>query len=113
MAPKVIEQFGATTASDIKSVECVVIELLDGQPLYHQLKPMPALFRVVQDDCPPISEGRDPHYQGLFVPLFSEGSQLAHIRDEAAQVSLNGRCEEADGCGEGHRGVADEQLWVQ
>ncbi|GJJ15641.1 hypothetical protein Clacol_009919 [Clathrus columnatus] len=60
MAPEVIEQSGATTASDIWSVGCVVIELLEGKPPYHFLDPMPALFRIVQDDSPPIPEGASP-----------------------------------------------------
>ena len=79
VAPEVIEQSGATTASDIwfktylphvfeilnsclicRSVGCVVIELLEGKPPYHFLDPMPALFRIVQDDCPPIPEGASP-----------------------------------------------------
>ena len=60
MAPEVIEQLGATPASDVWSVGCVVIELLEGKPPYHFLDPMPALFRIVQDDCPPIPEGASP-----------------------------------------------------
>jgi serine/threonine protein kinase len=40
-----------------RSVGCVVIELLEGQPPYHSLEPMQALFRIVQDDSPPIPEG--------------------------------------------------------
>ena len=43
-----------------RSVGCVVIELLEGHPPYHTLDPMPALFRIVQDDCPPIPEGASP-----------------------------------------------------
>lgn len=43
MAPEVIELSGATTASDIWSLGCTVIELLDGKPPYHRLAPMPAL----------------------------------------------------------------------
>lgn len=60
VAPEVIEQLGATPASDVWSVGCVVIELLEGKPPYHFLSPMPALFRIVQDDCPPIPEGASP-----------------------------------------------------
>jgi serine/threonine protein kinase len=86
VAPEVIEQLGATTASDVWSVGCVVIELLEGKPPYHFLSPMPALFRIVQDDCPPIPEGASPvralsllwrrsevfgtDCQGLPLPLF-------------------------------------------
>ncbi|KAG0017501.1 hypothetical protein BGZ80_008209 [Entomortierella chlamydospora] len=38
------------------SVGCTVIELLDGEPPYHDLPPMGALYRIVQDDHPPIPE---------------------------------------------------------
>ncbi|KZV90279.1 hypothetical protein EXIGLDRAFT_837889 [Exidia glandulosa HHB12029] len=76
MAPEVIEQFGATTASDIWSVGCVVIELLDGQPPYHQLKPMPALFRIVQDDCPPIPEGASPIVKDFLYHCFQKDPNL-------------------------------------
>lgn len=60
MAPEVIELAGATTASDIWSLGCTVIELLDGKPPYNQLEPMPALFRIVNDDHPPLPEGASP-----------------------------------------------------
>ena len=60
MAPEVIELAGATTASDIWSLGCTVIELLDGKPPYHKLQPMPALFRIVNDDHPPLPEGASP-----------------------------------------------------
>jgi len=60
MAPEVIDQSGATTASDVWSVGCVVIELLEGKPPYSWLEPMPALFRIVQDDYPPLPEGASP-----------------------------------------------------
>jgi len=76
MAPEVIEQFGATTASDIWSVGCVVIELLDGQPPYHQLKPMPALFRIVQDDCPPIPDGASPIVKDFLLHCFQKDPNL-------------------------------------
>ena len=60
MAPEVIELSGATTASDIWSLGCTVIELLEGRPPYHNLQPMPALFRVVNDDHPPLPQGASP-----------------------------------------------------
>lgn len=77
MAPEVIEQLGATTASDVWSVGCVVIELLEGKPPYHFLAPMPALFRIVQDDCPPIPEGASPVSPNL--DIFLDGS-LSFVR---------------------------------
>jgi serine/threonine protein kinase len=57
MAPEVIELCGATTASDIWSLGCTTIELLQGNPPNHNLSPMSALFRIVQDDHPPLPDG--------------------------------------------------------
>ncbi|KAJ3518372.1 hypothetical protein NMY22_g13713 [Coprinellus aureogranulatus] len=76
MAPEVIEQSGATTASDIWSVGCVVIELLEGHPPYHNLDPMPALFRIVQDDCPPIPEGASPVVKDFLYHCFQKDCNL-------------------------------------
>ncbi|KAG8846902.1 hypothetical protein FRB96_001747 [Tulasnella sp. 330] len=76
MAPEVIEQTGATTASDIWSVGCVVIELLEGKPPYHFLRPMPALFRIVQDDCPPIPEGASPVVKDFLYHCFQKDCNL-------------------------------------
>lgn len=76
MAPEVIDQSGATTASDIWSVGCVVIELLEGKPPYHQLDPMPALFRIVQDDCPPLPEGASPVVKDFLLHCFQKDVNL-------------------------------------
>lgn len=76
MAPEVIEQSGATTASDIWSVGCLVIELLEGNPPYYTLEPMPALFRIVQDDCPPIPEGASPIVKDFLYHCFQKDCNL-------------------------------------
>ncbi|KAI5582154.1 hypothetical protein BDE02_07G067200 [Populus trichocarpa] len=60
MAPEVIEMSGVCAASDIWSVGCTVIELLTCVPPYYDLQPMPALFRIVQDDNPPIPDSLSP-----------------------------------------------------
>lgn len=65
MAPEVIELVGATTASDIWSVGCTVIELLTGDPPYYDLSPMQALFRIVSDDHPSLPEGASPVSKAL------------------------------------------------
>ncbi|GAA97531.1 uncharacterized protein L969DRAFT_83831 [Mixia osmundae IAM 14324] len=57
MAPEVIDQTGASTASDIWSLGCVVVELLTGKPPYWNLDPLPAMFRIVSDDAPPLPDG--------------------------------------------------------
>ena len=40
---------GVTTAADIWSVGCTLIELLTTKPPYFDLAPMAALFRMVRD----------------------------------------------------------------
>ncbi|KAJ8747290.1 hypothetical protein K2173_011555 [Erythroxylum novogranatense] len=60
MAPEVIEMSGVCAASDIWSVGCTVIELLTCVPPYYDLQPMPALFRIVQDDHPPLPDTLSP-----------------------------------------------------
>lgn len=76
MAPEVVEQSGATTASDIWSVGCVVIELLEGQPPYHDLAPMPALFRIVNDDCPPLPDSASPVVRDFLLQCFQKDGNL-------------------------------------
>lgn len=60
MAPEIIELQGASTKSDIWSVGCTVIELLTGKPPYFDLAQMTALFRIVQDETPPLPEASPP-----------------------------------------------------
>ncbi|KAK4986455.1 Protein kinase of the Mitotic Exit Network [Elasticomyces elasticus] len=76
MAPEVIELSGATTASDIWSLGCTVIELLDGKPPYHKLQPMPALFRIVNDDHPPLPEGASPAVRDFLMQCFQKDPNL-------------------------------------
>ncbi|KAK3834265.1 MAG: kinase-like domain-containing protein, partial [Linnemannia elongata] len=54
MAPEVIELKGASPASDIWSLGCTVIEMLTGQPPYAELLPLTTLFRIVEDERPPL-----------------------------------------------------------
>jgi serine/threonine protein kinase len=57
VAPEIIELKGASTASDIWSLACTIIELITGFPPYWGLMSMTTLFRIVEDDCPPLPEG--------------------------------------------------------
>ncbi|KII87368.1 hypothetical protein PLICRDRAFT_177128 [Plicaturopsis crispa FD-325 SS-3] len=58
MAPEVIELKGASTKSDIWSLACTIIELLTGRPPYGEIaNSMTVMFRIVEDDMPPIPEG--------------------------------------------------------
>ncbi|KAF9205755.1 hypothetical protein BGZ49_003556 [Haplosporangium sp. Z 27] len=54
MAPEVIELKGASPASDIWSLGCTIIELLTGVPPYADLLAMTTLFRIVEDERPPL-----------------------------------------------------------
>ncbi|KAI9798306.1 MAG: hypothetical protein M1833_004878 [Piccolia ochrophora] len=76
MAPEVIELSGATTASDIWSLGCTVIELLDGKPPYYKLQPMPALFRIVNDDHPPLPESASPAVRDFLMQCFQKDPNL-------------------------------------
>lgn len=71
MAPEVIELNGATTASDIWSLGCTVIELLTGHPPYHRLTSMQTLFAIVQNN-PPIPEGISPVVQDFLMQCFQK-----------------------------------------
>ncbi len=61
-----IELQGPSTASDIWSLGCTIIELMTGKPPYADVIPMTAMFRIVQgnliqtthfiDDSPPLPE---------------------------------------------------------
>ncbi|ORX91461.1 hypothetical protein K493DRAFT_50780 [Basidiobolus meristosporus CBS 931.73] len=76
MAPEVIELSGATTASDIWSVGCTVVEMLEGDPPYYSLSPMPALFRIVQDEHPPLPEGASSGVKDFLMQCFQKDQNL-------------------------------------
>ncbi|KAH9852020.1 Pkinase-domain-containing protein [Lenzites betulinus] len=57
MAPEVIELKGASTKSDIWSLGCTVVELLTGRPPYADIaNSMSVMFRIVEDERPPLPE---------------------------------------------------------
>jgi len=76
VAPEVVDQSGATTASDIWSLGALVIELITGKPPYHFLDPMPALFRIVNDDCPPIPEAASAVARDFLLQCFQKDCNL-------------------------------------
>ncbi|PGH22925.1 STE/STE11/CDC15 protein kinase [Polytolypa hystricis UAMH7299] len=76
MAPEVIELSGATTASDIWSLGCTVIELLEGKPPYYKFQPMQALFRIVNDENPPLPQGASPAVKDFLMQCFQKDPNL-------------------------------------
>lgn len=65
-----IEPVGA--AADIWSVGCLALELLTGAPPYFQLEPMSALFRIVQDDRPPLPDGLSREMRDFLLLCFQK-----------------------------------------
>ncbi|XP_024545433.1 MAP3K epsilon protein kinase 1 isoform X1 [Selaginella moellendorffii] len=76
MAPEVVEMSGVSASSDIWSVGCTVIELLTCVPPYYDLQPMPALFRIVQDERPPIPEHLSPGLTDFLHQCFQKDAKL-------------------------------------
>ncbi|BGP47541.1 Protein kinase of the Mitotic Exit Network [Rhodotorula kratochvilovae] len=76
MAPEVVDQSGASPASDIWSLGALVVELLTGKPPYHFLDPMPALFRIVNDDAPPLPSGASAGVRDFLTQCFQKDANL-------------------------------------
>lgn len=82
MAPEIVTQTGKSTASDIWSVGCTVIELLTGFPPNHQLNEMSALFRLMNDDCPPLPSGISPDCEDFLRKCFCKDMKTRATADE-------------------------------
>lgn len=76
VAPEVIELKGASTAADIWSLACTIIELLTGKPPYGDMLAMSAMFRIVEDDCPPIPEKCSDELRDFLVQCFNKDPAL-------------------------------------
>ncbi|KAJ9512924.1 hypothetical protein QJQ45_029056 [Haematococcus lacustris] len=83
MAPEVIEMTQVTPASDIWSVGCLIVELRTGSPPYYDLQPMSALFRIVQDEQPPLPDDLTPMLADFLRQCFQKDPRR---RPTAAQL---------------------------
>ncbi|KAJ7765490.1 STE/STE11/cdc15 protein kinase [Mycena maculata] len=73
MAPEVIELKGASPKSDIWSLACTVVELLTGRPPYAEIaNSMSVMFRIVEDDMPPLPEGCSPLLEDFLTQCFDK-----------------------------------------
>lgn len=72
MAPEVVEMTGLSAASDIWSVGALAIELLTGQPPYFDLHPMSALYKIVQDERPPLPSDITPDMESFLLLCFQK-----------------------------------------
>ena len=46
-----------TTAADIWSLGCTIIELLNAEPPYYDLEPFSAIFQMIENPHPPYPAG--------------------------------------------------------
>ncbi len=73
MAPEIIEMTGQqSSACDIWSVGCTVVELITGKPPYFDLQQMPALFRIVQDEHPPLPDNISAALEDFLMQCFQK-----------------------------------------
>lgn len=88
---------------------CVVIELLEGHPPYHNLEPMSALFRIVQDDCPPIPEGASAIVKDFLYHCFQKDYNLRILAKKLLRHPwmMSARKQLAEGKGRGGDGPGD------
>ncbi|OBZ84795.1 Serine/threonine-protein kinase sepA [Choanephora cucurbitarum] len=65
MAPEVIKFAGASAKSDIWSLGCTIVEMLTGKPPYASMPSFAALYRIVEDDEPPIPKSLKLSKEGM------------------------------------------------
>ncbi|POY71504.1 hypothetical protein BMF94_5817 [Rhodotorula taiwanensis] len=70
MAPEVISMEGALPASDIWSLGATICELVSGAPPYHDLVAMSAMFRIVEDEIPPLPTNASPELNAMLHRCF-------------------------------------------
>ncbi|KAG1178832.1 hypothetical protein G6F70_000523 [Rhizopus microsporus] len=79
MAPEVIKLAGASTKSDIWSLGCTIVEMLTGKPPYAGMHSFAAMYKIVEDDEPPIPKNlnlSEVNRWALYVISFSNRSAL-------------------------------------
>jgi serine/threonine protein kinase len=71
MAPEVIETQSPVLVSDVWSLGCMAVELLTAAPPYFDLGPMAAMYRMVEDDAPPLPAVATPTAQAFLRRCFA------------------------------------------
>eukprot|EP01114_Cavostelium_apophysatum_P023823 TRINITY_DN90_c0_g1_i3.p1 TRINITY_DN90_c0_g1~~TRINITY_DN90_c0_g1_i3.p1 ORF type:complete len:1113 (+),score=446.88 TRINITY_DN90_c0_g1_i3:1211-4549(+) len=72
MAPEVIEFYGAKPESDVWSLGCTLIELLKGEPPYFSCDPFSAMYKMVEDEHPPLPLGISLVLNDFFMLCFKK-----------------------------------------
>lgn len=71
VAPEVINSCSATTsACDIWSLGCTILELLTGQPPYYKLNQMTAMYKIVNEGIPPLPDDVSPELKEFLENCF-------------------------------------------
>ncbi|KAL7718531.1 non-specific serine/threonine protein kinase [Entamoeba marina] len=83
MAPEVILLHGTTAKADVWAVGCTIIELLTGNPPYYDLNPSAALYRIVNDDMPPLPQNISANLGNFLFDCFKKD---LHKRPSAAKL---------------------------
>eukprot|EP01133_Synstelium_polycarpum_P012488 gene12488-14658_t len=83
MAPEIIQMQGVSTACDVWSLGCTIIELLTGTPPYFGLAPAAALYKIVQEDHPPIPQGISGALKDFLLQCFKKDENM---RSSAKQL---------------------------
>eukprot|EP01090_Pellita_catalonica_P002624 TRINITY_DN121_c0_g1_i1.p1 TRINITY_DN121_c0_g1~~TRINITY_DN121_c0_g1_i1.p1 ORF type:complete len:497 (+),score=87.84 TRINITY_DN121_c0_g1_i1:150-1640(+) len=79
LSPELIMLEKPTAAADIWAIGCTTIELITTKPPYFDLPTMSALFKIVQDDCPPLPRNISKSLEDFLLQCF--------IRDPADRPS--------------------------
>lgn len=82
MAPEIIELTGSSTASDIWSLGCTVIELLTGFPPYHDLNVFSAMFSISRDQCPPLPPDLSVDCEDFLMKCFNKDMNARPSADD-------------------------------
>jgi serine/threonine protein kinase len=76
MAPEVIEQKGIISyACDIWSLGCTIIQLLTTKPPYYAFDTLPAMYRIVVDEFPPLPENIPENLKSFLLQCFIKDQQ--------------------------------------
>lgn len=70
IAPEMVEYRPYTTSVDIWSLGCTIMELATGRRPYHELSAMQVLFRMVEDQRPPIPSSLSPELNSFLLACF-------------------------------------------
>jgi len=70
MAPEVVKQTSHTSAADIWSVGCLVVEMLTGEHPWAQLTQMQAIFKIGQSAKPAIPSDISSEAQDFLTKTF-------------------------------------------